>query len=54
MLFPIILAALVIISAAFLLRQFWHRSLADDEAPSAPELMWPRRDDDRNDALKAA
>ena len=56
MYFPLVLAALVIICAVFLLRQYWQRDLADEEACAAPDLLMPRRDDatERRDALKAA
>jgi hypothetical protein len=64
MYFPLVLAALVIISAVFLLRQYWQRELADDGRANdggaahsdGPDLLIPRRDDaaERRDALKAA
>jgi hypothetical protein len=61
MYFPLVLAALVIISAVFLLRQYWQRELAGEDRAdmgggAAPDLLTPRRDDaaERRDALKAA
>ena len=53
MFFPLILSALVLTTGVFLARQFWYRSLADDDA-APPELLHPHRDDDSRDALKAA
>jgi hypothetical protein len=49
--FPVILAALVIVSTAILLRQFFSGAL---EEPTAGEPPIALRDDDAPDALKAA
>ena len=53
MYFPLVLAALVIVSAVFLLRQFWTRSLDDADA-QLPEDIVPAHDETSHDALKAA
>jgi hypothetical protein len=53
MYFPIILAALVIITAAYLLRQYWYGALDADE-PSAPDLLPSRADSDSPRTRKAA
>ena len=55
MYFPLILAMLVIVSAVFLLRQYWRRELAGDDN-AAPDLFVAHRDDPAGsrDALKAA
>jgi hypothetical protein len=59
MYFPLVLAGLVIVSAVYLLRQFWTRSLGDDDV-QLPEDIRPSRDDasrgdgSHDDALKAA
>ena len=53
MYFPLILAALVTVSAVFLLRQFWTRSLDDDDAHMTEDIL-PAHDDASHDALKAA
>ncbi len=63
MYFPLVLMALVAVSAVFLLRQFWARALDDADAASA-DAPWPdaasaddtanARDDASHDVLKAA
>jgi hypothetical protein len=53
MYFPFVLLALVIVSAVFLLRQFWTRSLdVIDEPPADGALN--ARDEASHDVLKAA
>ena len=54
MYFPLILAALVIASAVFLLRQYITGDLSSAGDADAPELLASHRDDDRPDVLKAA
>ena len=52
MYFPLILAALVIVSAVFLLRQFLTGSLDDHDIVREPPVQL--RDEDAPEALKAA
>lgn len=52
MFLPLVLAALVISSTVYLLRQFWDRSLDDDNGTAADA---PRSESEpQHDALKAA
>ncbi len=51
MYFPLVLAVLVIVSAAFLLRQYFAGALDETAAGEPPIAL---RDDNTQDALKAA